>query len=394
MDSSSPPAQGRAVWLLSAGHMITDMTQGSLPALLPLLPFTHIVYAGWLVSALAVTSSVVQPLFGFYADRIAKPWLMPLGLVLTGLGMSLVGLHAPFWLIALLVGICGLGVAAFHPEAARLANSTAGANKATAMSIFSSGGNVGFALGPLLVMFLLHQFGLTGTLWMALPCLLMAAVLMTQLRQFAAPPHSAKHVTMSAGEDAWGPFAWLSLAVICRSIVFYGFITLLPFYWDRVLHQAGYAGGALALLFMVGAAGTLLGGKMADRVGFKLTMILGFALSIPFFLLLVNTLNPLIAAAALVCIGLTFYLPFSAMVVVGQQYLPNRIGLSSGVTLGLSVSIGGLLAPTLGKLADQHGLPFALKVVALLPIVALIVVSTLPAVRKPVLLPAIEPATA
>ena len=384
---SPPPMRRGAIGLLSAGHLFTDMTQGALPAMLPLLiDVRHLNYAlaGGLMLALSATSSIVQPLFGHFADRVAKPWLMPAGLLLTGLGMSLVGVAPGYWTIALVVGICGIGVAAFHPEAARLANSVAGANKATALSIFSAGGNAGFALGPLLAALLLSLRGLNGTPLLALPCFLMAALLFMQLRQFAVSPTARVHQTVIASpamRDAWGPFAWLSIAVICRSVIFYGLITFLPLYWIHYLHNSAMASAALTVLFTAGAIGTLLGGRLADHFGYRAVMSAGFALSIPLFLLFQRITNPMLALAWLVPMALTFYAPFSAMVVRGQQYLPNRIGLSSGVTLGLSVSIGGAATPLLGHLADTRGIPATLTLVALLPILALLIVSTLPDVK-------------
>ena len=173
----------RPIYLLSAGHLSTDITQGALPAILPFLKDAHqlnYTQLGGLVFAMSVTSSVVQPMFGYYADRISLPWLMPVGLLLTGLGMSLVGVAPNYWLILLVVSICGLGVAAFHPEAARLANRVSAENKATAMSIFSFGGNAGFALGPLLLTGVLALLKMPGTLLLALPCLCMALLLVLQ----------------------------------------------------------------------------------------------------------------------------------------------------------------------------------------------------------------------
>jgi FSR family fosmidomycin resistance protein-like MFS transporter len=385
--STEAPMHHRAIGLLSAGHLITDMTQGALPALLPLLvDVRHLTLAraGGLMFALSVTSSIVQPLFGHFADRIAKPWLMPAGLLLTGLGMSLAGVAPTYWLIALVVAVCGLGVAAFHPEAARLANSAAGSRKATGMSIFSVGGNAGFALGPLLAAGVLHISGLSGTVLFALPCFLMAALLFLQLGHFAVPVPTTVPVgdpRPPVGEEAWGPFVWLSVGVICRSVVFYGLITFLPLYFIRILHRTGLASLSLTVVFAVGALGTLLGGRLADRYGYRAIMCVGFALAIPLFLLFMHATNAHLALALLAPFALVFYAPFSAMVVLGQQYLPNRVGLSSGVTLGLSVSAGGVMAPLLGKLADAHGIPATFVCVAALTVLALLVVSTLPIPR-------------
>lgn len=383
----------RPIYFLCAGHLSADLSQGALPAILPFLKDAHqlnYTQLGGLVFAMSVASSVVQPMFGYYADRISLPWLMPVGLLLTGLGISLVGVAPSYWLILLVVSVCGLGVAAFHPEAARLANRVSGENKATAMSIFSFGGNAGFALGPLLLTGALLWLKMPGTLLLALPCLCMALLLVMQARSFVAPAPAlsaggkAQKIMAAPVPDQWGAFSWLTVAIICRSVMFYALLTFLPQYWIHSLHQSK-AGGELSLtiLFTIGALSTLLGGRIGDRVGYRKLMIVGFALFIPLFFLFLHYPNVIAATALLIPIALTYYAPFSSMVVLGQQYLPNRIGLSSGVTLGLSVSIGGAMAPLLGRLADTHGIHAALLVVAVLPILAVLVALTLPAPRLP-----------
>ncbi len=381
----------RPIYLLSAGHLSTDISQGALPAILPFLKDAHqlnYTQIGGLVFAMSVASSVVQPIFGYYADRISLPWLMPVGLLLTGLGMSLVGVAPSYWTILLVVSICGVGVAAFHPEAARLANRVSGENKATAMSIFSFGGNAGFALGPLLMAGVLALLKMPGTLLLALPCLCIALLLVLRASAFTVPaPATGGKAGLAAAApvpDQWGAFSWLTVAIICRSVMFYGLLTFLPLYWIHTLRQSKeIAWLPLTILFSIGALSTLLGGRIADRMGYRKIMKLGFGLLIPLFFLFLHYPTVIVATALLIPIALTFYSPFSAMVVLGQQYLPNRIGLSSGVTLGLSVSIGGAMAPLLGRLADTHGIHAALLVVAVLPILAVLVSLTLPAPRLP-----------
>lgn len=260
--------QRRSIALLSAGHLVADISQGTLPALLPFLISAHglkFSQAGGIMLAMSAGSSVVQPVFGYFADRLAKPWLMAVGLLLAGLGVSMSGIATTYWGIVAAAAISGLGIAAFHPEAARLANRAAGESKATGMSIFSFGGNAGFACGPLLTAGAYLLFGLRGTLLLAMPSVVMAVILLTQLHRFSSSASSgnshAGHTAGSGVRDSWGAFSWLSLVVVIRSVIFYALITFLPLYWIHVLGQSKQAGSSmLTLLFGVGALGTLLGG--------------------------------------------------------------------------------------------------------------------------------------
>ena len=162
----------RLVSLLSLGHLIADMTQGAIPVMLPfLIAEHHLSYtsAAGIVFAGTVVSSLVQPLFGHFADRLSKPWFIPTGALIAGLGIALTGVVPSYRLVLLVVAVSGIGVAAYHPEAARTVNYVAAENKVTAMSVFGIGGQAGFAIGPLLTTALLIWWGLNGTLFLALP---------------------------------------------------------------------------------------------------------------------------------------------------------------------------------------------------------------------------------
>src|SRR5438067_6320656 len=178
----------RAMAALSAGHLFTDVSQGSIPALLPfLIARDHLNYAAAsaLVLAATISSSVIQPVFGHLSDRISLPWLMPVGPALGGLGVALAGWAPTYPLTFAAIVLSGIGVAAFHPEGSRFANYVSGARRASGMSLFSVGGNVGFALGPVLVTPLLVAFGLHGTAFVLIPTWLMAAVLIAELPRLA-----------------------------------------------------------------------------------------------------------------------------------------------------------------------------------------------------------------
>ena len=179
----------RLIGMLCLGHLFTDINQGALPAMLPfLIPAHNLSYAAaaTIVFAANIASTVVQPLFGHFADRVSRPFLMPVGLLLAGIGLALVGISSDYRLIILVAVASGIGIAAFHPEGARLVNYVAGEKKATAMSIFGVGGTLGFAIGPLIITGTMLHWGLRGSLILIAPVCVMAFILSFQLKKFAS----------------------------------------------------------------------------------------------------------------------------------------------------------------------------------------------------------------
>lgn len=354
-----------------------------------MLPFLitekHLSYAAaaFLIFAANLSSSIVQPIFGLYSDKISAPWTLPLGVLLGGLGIGAAGITSNYWLIAIAVAISGVGIAAFHPEGARLANKFAGKNKATSVSTFAAGGNIGFAVGPIITTELLLLFGLKGTIILCIPAIIMSLVLLTQLKSFSKKLQKVSEDTVKSGindsPDEWKPFANLTLTLLCRATIFFGLNTFLPLYWIHILGQSERSGSiALSILIIVGAIGTLIAGRVSDRVGHKKVVIAGYAALMPLLFIFINVHNVAIATALLVPIGFALYTPFSPMVVLGQKYLPNHMGLASGVTLGLAVTMGGVVSPILGWISDNHGIHAAISSLTIIPIIAVLLASMLP----------------
>jgi FSR family fosmidomycin resistance protein-like MFS transporter len=368
---------------LSLGHLCVDLCQGALPALLPFLIAAHhwsYGQASALVLAATVSSSIIQPLFGYLSDGRSLPWLMPGGVAVAAIGISLAGVAGAYGLTFAVVVVSGLGVAAYHPEASRFANYVAGAKRATAMSFFSVGGNAGLALGPAIVTPLALAFGLSGTPLVAVLPLAVAVVLALELgrlvtfRPVAATIGDHGGSEGAAEPDHWRPFIRLTLAIAARSVVFFGLMTLVPLYFVGELHASkGTANTALTVMLACGAIGTLIGGRMADR--FSRRIVLRVSLGV---------LTPLmVAIGALALIGAATIATFSVTVVMGQEYLPGRLGVASGVTLGLSIGVGGVAAAGLGALADATSLRTALEVLAVVPLPALALALSLPEGRRP-----------
>jgi FSR family fosmidomycin resistance protein-like MFS transporter len=336
----------------------------------------------------SLSSSIVQPAIGHLSDRRSMPWLIALGVLLAGGGFALAGTMPSYFLIALCVGLSGFGIAMFHPEAARFANYVAGKKKATGMRWFAVGGNVGFALGPLLMTPALVAFGPPGTLVMIVPAVLMAIAILVELPRLKtfAPPRAAARISL--GRDDWSAFGRLTAYVSLRSMAYIGLVAFTPLVLIDVLHaNASVANAALSAFLISGAFGTIVGGRMADRVGRRAMLLGSVAVSAPLLWLLALAVGAHVAlplVLVLLCaLGFALVASQTAFVVLGQEYLPNRLGIASGVTLGLAISLGGAFSPVLGAIGDRYGLVAVLDAIVAVLLLSLIAGFTLPRTVRP-----------
>ena len=380
----------RGITVLAFGHGCVDMAQGAIPALLPFLIHRRgysYAAASALVLAMTFTSSLIQPLFGHLADRRSLPWLLPGGVLVAGVGVALAGVMPSYALTFATVAFAGAGVGAYHPEAARYANYVSGNRRASGMSFFSVGGNVGFALGPVLVTPVVLALGLTGTPWLVIPYVLIGAALLATLphllsfrpdRRSPASSAGRSRVEAPRGTDQWRPFSLLAGVAAFRSGAYFGLQAFVPSYFITHFGAAtGEANAALTVLLAAGAVGTLVGGQLADRVG-RRPILVGCMAVLPPLILLVLVAGPVAGFVLLGLVGFFTIGNFSITVVLGQEFLPNRIGIASGVTLGAAIGIGGITAALLGVLADAAGLTPVMLVIAALPVPALACAVALP----------------
>ena len=376
--------------LLSIAHFITDINQGALPAFLPFfiseygLSYTA---AAAIVFATNSASAVIQPVFGHFSDRFGNPWLLPISLVMAGLGLGLTGLVSNYGLIIGLTVFSGIGIAAFHPQTARLVNFAAGNRKGTFMSFFGLGGTLGFAVGPVLGTTALITFGLTGTSVLILPVSLAAIVLVfliPRLRKLEQTQTLRReNPDTTTGQDHWRAFSLLSAVIMGRSVIFFGLITFIPLYWTGYYQRSVAEGGvALSVLTISGVIGNFFGGWISDRIGRKKTILLGFSMLIVLLPVFVSISNPVLGFLLLIPIGFAHSSTYSPSIVMGQEYLPNHIGFSSGVTLGIAVAFGGMMAPLIGRIADTYGIWYSLALLAALPPVIIPLAALLPGIKQ------------
>jgi FSR family fosmidomycin resistance protein-like MFS transporter len=368
---------------LSSGHLATDFANGALPALLPFLVARFdlsYALAGLLMLASAVSSSVVQPAFGLLSDRRGAVWLLPAGVAVCGVGIALAAAAPAYWLVVVLVTLSGLGSAAYHPEGSKFAAYASGPRRASGMSLFSIGGNLGYALGPVAATPLVLVLGLEGGLLLALPGLAVAAVLVWLTPFLLGFVPQLDDGSERAGEDRLGALLLLLGVIAFRSVTWFGLITFVPLLEIARGHSEAYGNKVLAAMLLAGGLGTLAAGPAADRFG-RRPILLASVVAIGPLVLVYLWAGGVVGAAALALVGVCVIGTFGVTMVMSQEYLPRHIGLASGLSIGLSIGLGGVAAVGLGFLADSFDLESALYVCAAAPLAAIALALLLPSSR-------------
>jgi FSR family fosmidomycin resistance protein-like MFS transporter len=373
----------RAMAALSAGHGATDFANGALPALLPFLVDRFdlsYTLAAVVILASAASSSLIQPLFGAWSDRRGAIWLLPGGVALAGIGIALAAAAPSYWLVLLLVVASGLGVAAYHPEGSKFAAYASGRKRASGMSLFSIGGNVGYALGPTATTPLVLALGLTGGLLLALPVLAVAGLLLLAvpfLGGFAPEPGAS---AAASGDDRPGALGLLLGVIAFRSVAWFGLITFVPLWEVSLGHSKAHGSHLLSLMLLTGGLGTLAAGPLADRLGRRPVLVASLLATGPLILVYV-LVGGIPGAVALALVGVCVIGTFGVTMVMSQEYLPRRIGMASGLSIGLSIGLGGIAVVGLGALADSIDLRSAMYAAAAAPVAGLVLAALLPSTR-------------
>jgi FSR family fosmidomycin resistance protein-like MFS transporter len=371
----------KAMATLSGGHLAVDMSSGAVPALLPFLADEFdlsYTATGTLMLAVLISSSLLQPLFGLWSDRRGAMWLLPGGVALAGLGTGLGAIAPSYALVVALLFVAGVGIAAYHPEGAKFAAYASGRKRASGMSYFNVGGNAGYALGPILITPLVIWLGLVGGLLAMAPVVVYGLVLryaLPRLRR-TAPPSAVERATV--GVDDRRAMALLAVVIALRGVAWFVLLTFVPLWILANGGTKGEGGRQLALMLAAGAAGTLVLGPVADRVGLRRTLLVTQT-ALPFLIVAFVAVGGVVGTVSLMLVGLCVVGTFGVTMVLSQLYLPRHVGMASGLTVGLAMGLGGIAAVALGAVADAVDLQTALYVAAAGPAIGAVVCFFLPA---------------
>ena len=367
------------LFAVSFCHFLNDLMQSLMPALYPMfkgnfaLSFGEV---GLITLTTQAVASLLQPVVGFYADRTSKPHLLPAGMGLTLFGVVLVSTAPHFVILLCGMALMGVGTAVFHPESSRIARAASGGRHGFAQSLFQVGGAVGSAIGPLLAAFFVLPRGQGSIVWFSLAAFVAILVLAqvvswykrrTVARKASAPRARADGPALSRRK--------VHLAVVVLLVLIFSkyiyLSSLTSYYTFYLIHRFGLSvqSAQICLFIFLGsvAAGTFIGGPVGDRFGRKYVIWGSIFGVLPFTMLL-----PYVDLAWTVCltviIGLVLSSAFSAIVVYGQELMPERVGTVAGLFFGFAFGMGGVGAAALGQLADMTSITFVYRVCAFLPV--------------------------
>jgi FSR family fosmidomycin resistance protein-like MFS transporter len=373
----------KIILILSLSHLITDLTGSALPAMMPFVKNTlQLSYTavGAVIMVSNMTSSIIQPLFGYLSDKMELKWFLPASLLLTCVGFSFLGLAPSFVVLLILVTVHGVGIALYHPEGSKIMHYFSGSRMATGMSFFQVGGNFGMALGPLFITYAIAWASLSGTLFYFILGIPMLGVLLLFLKELTLSVKGEKDdlrdktggSALEFKNKGWGAMALLVFAVSMRSWAHMGLITFVPFYYIHVLNGDAITAGRLVFVFLMGGAvGTLIGAPIADKIGHKYFFCLSMILSVPLLFLFLQVGGAWVFII-LFLVGFLLISSFSVTIVMGQMILKNRLGMASGLTMGFVIGMGGIGAGLLGIVADSWGVMTVLKLIVYMPAVGFV----------------------
>jgi MFS transporter, FSR family, fosmidomycin resistance protein len=380
------------LWAASFCHLLNDMMQSLLPAVYPILRGNldlSFAQVGFLTFVYQLTASLFQPFIGHYTDRRPMPYSLPFGMASSMAGLLLIAFASSYGVLLIGGMLLGLGSSIFHPESSRIARLASGGSHGLAQALFQVGGNFGSSLGPLAAAFIVLPRGQAGLAWFAFAALAGMIVLSGlghwyQHNGHAKRPSSkapARHPTLSRGQITKSMTVLLAL-LFSKYIYLASFTSYYIFYlMDKFGLATKEAQIYQFIFFAAVAAGTVAGGPIGDKLGRKLVIWISILGVLPFTLILPHV-GLLPTAVLSVVIGFVIASAFPAIVVLGQELMPGRVGMVSGLFFGFIFGVGGIGAAVLGTLADWQGIRFVFLICSFLPVIG-ILAALLPNPERP-----------
>ncbi len=371
---------------LSFSHLLNDLIQSLIPAIYPILKESfNLTYSqiGYITLTFQLTASLLQPVVGIYTDRYPKPYSLAIGMCFTLVGLILLSQATSFPMILVAGGLVGVGSSIFHPESSRMARAASGGQHGFAQSLFQVGGNLGSSLGPLLAAWIVVPQGQGSVAWFSIVALLAIVVLYKvgrwyhgHLSAMRSAPKRVVHHDRPALSRTRVAFSIAILLTLIFSKHFY--LASLGSYYTFYLIDKFHVDVQTAQLYLfvfLGsvAVGTLAGGPVGDRIGFKFVIWISILGILPFTLLLPYS-NLFWTVLLTVPIGLIMASAFSAILVYAQELVPGRVGTIAGLFFGFAFGIAGLGAALLGQLADATSIRYVYQVCSFLPLIGLLTV--------------------
>ncbi|AKL13337.1 TPA: MFS transporter [Kluyvera intermedia] len=368
---------------ISVSHLLNDMIQSLILAIYPLLQnefSLSFLQIGMITLTFQLSSSLLQPIVGYWTDKHPMPWSLPIGMCFTLSGLVLLALSGSFETVLIAAALVGTGSSVFHPESSRVARMASGGRHGLAQSIFQVGGNFGSSLGPLLAAIIIAPYGKGNVAWFVLAALL-AIVVLAQVSRWYAAQHRVNKGKKAATIINPLPRNKVILAVCILLVLIFSkyfyMASISSYFTFYLMHKFDLsiqnAQIHLFIFLFAVAAGTVIGGPVGDKIGRKY-VIWGSILGVAPFTLLLPYATLFWTGVLTVIIGFVLASAFSAILVYAQELLPGRIGMVSGLFFGFAFGMGGLGAAVLGVVADHTSIDLVYKICAYLPLLGILTI--------------------
>lgn len=375
---------------LAIGHLVTDLQGGALPIVLPKLKeLFSLTYAQLAAIVLLqnVMSSVIQPIFGYISDKYSLPQILPICAALAGAGFAFIGWASSYTIILLTIIFISLASATYHPQASKTVNFLSDDHtQAQNMGLFSIGGNMGMAIGSLMMTFLLSlSGGIHNTIYFAIPGILVFSLMMKYMPDYINSnlEHTRK-IAFKNKNNLNEKVSYVGLFLILfyifmRSSIYSGISTYLPLFFIKYKDFDTVTASSLVTGFLVGGViGTYVGSILSDKLGVRKILLGSISFSIPAIFCITLVSQPIWAMFSVVISGFFIIGSFATTIILAQCMMPNNVGMAAGLTIGFSVGLGGFGVTILGFLADIYGLPFMMNILVVLPILAALIAVKIP----------------
>ena len=370
--------------MVSLGHLLNDMFQSVIPAIYPMLKEAlglSFLQIGAITLTNQLTSSLLQPLVGYFSDRHPRPYALAFGMCFTLSGLLLLSVAESFLLVLLSVAFVGVGSSVLHPESSKVARMASGGQKGMAQSVFQVGGNIGRSFGPIIVALLVVPHGQHAISWLSLLAVVAIALLVRvgswykrQIEQYGRmkSKFDIENTTHLSRREITGAILVLLVLMFSKDFYMANIQSYLTFFLiDKFGLSIGASQLCLFAFLFASAIGLLIGGAVGDRYGRKYVIwgsILGaapFALALPYC-------NLTWTIVLVVVIGIVISSAMSAILVYGTELLPGNVGMISGAFFGLSFGLGGIGSALFGWLADAEGIQRVFQLTAFLPLLGIV----------------------
>ncbi|MBF0495273.1 MAG: MFS transporter [Deltaproteobacteria bacterium] len=364
------PNKGK-IFSISLAHLLNDWYMNYIQTLLPFMVAAGLSVSkgAFLISAFTITSSLLQPVFGYLVDQKNQRWMVYVGTLWMAMLLCLVGVLNNYWLLIITVTLAGLGTSAFHPQASAMITTLSAGRRGFFQGLFVSAGNVGWALTPLIVVPFTHTYGLKST-----PLFVLPGVLVAMLLWFTAPRDLVRTKSVPSPlwpilRLVWPELVKVVLVVACRSLTYFGLVSFFPLYLQQKNVSLITGSRLLFVMLFAGAMGGMVGGHLSDRFGRKAVIVFSLISAGPLFYLFLGT-SGFLSYVLLALAGACLLASFSVTIVIAQEIIAKNAAMAAGLMLGFGIGIGGLGVGLVGLLAEHLGLDYAIHLLIWMPILA------------------------